>query len=99
MTKLFAGWPASLTQMSAGFLATVCRTYNLFSGQRRSRVLHCPQIVVLFAVSFVDCEEHLCILVGFLPRARHAIVCILFSLEQSRVVDSVVAEFLFLNLL
>ena len=48
----------------------------------------------LFAVLFVDCEEWFCILVGFLPGARHAIVCILFSLEQSQVVDAVIAEVL-----
>ena len=87
MTKLIAGWAAILTKLSAGFPATVCRTSYLFSGQLRSRILRCPQIVVLFAVLFVDCEECLCILVGSLPSARRAIVCILFSLEQSRVVD------------
>ena len=32
MTKLLAGWPAILTQMSAGFPATVCRFSNLCSG-------------------------------------------------------------------
>ena len=78
MTKLFAGWPASLTKLSAGFRATLCRTSNLFSGQPRSHILRCPQVVVLFAVLFVDCEEWFCILVGFLPGARRAIVCILF---------------------
>ena len=87
MTKLFARWSSILTKMSAGFSATVSRTSNLFSGQRRSRILRCLQIVALIAVLFVDCEECLCIIVGFLPSARHAIVCILFSLEQSRVVD------------
>ena len=87
MTKLIAGWPAILTKLSAGFPATACRTSNLFSGQLRSRVLRCPQIVVLFAVLIVDCEEWFCTLLGALPSARHAIVCILFSLEQSRVVD------------
>ena len=39
MTKLLASWPASLTQVSAGFPATVCRTSYLFSGRRRSRSL------------------------------------------------------------
>ena len=67
---------------------------NCFRVNQRSRVLRCPLIVVLFAVLFVDCEECLCILVGFLPGARRAIVCILFSLEQSRVVDWVIAQFL-----
>ena len=77
----------TMTKLLAGLPAPVCRTSNLFSGQRRSRILRCLRIVVLFAVLFVDCEEYLCILVGFLPGARHAIVCNLFSLEQSRVVD------------
>ena len=78
--------------------ATLCRTSNLLQGQPRSHLLRCPQIGVLFAVLFVDCEEWLCILLGSLPSARHAIVCILFSLEQSRVVDGVIAEFLHLHL-
>ena len=87
-------------RLSAGFTATVCRTFNLFSGQPRwSLLLRCPRIVVLFAVLLVDCEEYLCILVGFLPRARHAIVCILIAPEEGRVVDWVGAEFFLLHLL
>ena len=73
--------------MSAGFSAIVCRTSNMCMGQRRSQGLRGLQLVALFAVLFVDCEEYICILVGFLSGARHAIVCILFSLEQSRVVE------------
>ena len=69
MTKLFAGLPATLTILSAGFSATLCRTFSLFSGQPRSHVVRCPQIVVLFVVLFVDCEEWLCILLGSLPVA------------------------------
>ena len=84
MTKLLAGWPAITTKLSAGFPATLCRISNLCSGQRRSQGLRGLQFVALFAVLFVDSEEYLCILVGFLPGARHAIVCILFLLEQSR---------------
>ena len=45
------------------------------------------KLLSFFAVLFVDCEEWFCILLGSLPSARHAIVCTLFSLEQSRVVD------------
>ena len=79
MTKLLAGWAASLTHMSAGFPATaVCRLSNLCSGQPRSRILSGLQIVVLFAVLFGACEEYLCIHVGFLPSARHATVCFHF---------------------
>ena len=87
MTKLLTNWTAIRTQMSAGFTAHVFGTSNLFSGQLRSRILRDLQIVALFAVLSVDCEEYLCILVGFLPGAHHTIVCILISLEQSRVVD------------
>ena len=87
MAKLFASQPTILTKVSASFTANVCTVSSLFSGQLRSRILRCPQIVVLFAVLFVDFEECLSLLVWFLPGARHAIVCILFSLEQSRVVD------------
>ena len=87
MTKLSAGWPATLTKLSAGFPATLCRTSNLFLGQPRSHILRCPRIVVLFAVLLVDCEEWFYILLGSLPGARPVIVCILFALEQSQVVD------------
>ena len=50
MTKLFAGWPAILTKLSASFPAPLCRTSNLFWGQPRSNILRCPRIVVLFDV-------------------------------------------------
>ena len=62
MTKLLASWPASLTQMSAGFTATVSAISNLCSGQRRSQGLRGLHIVAF------DCEEYLCILVGFFAR-------------------------------
>ena len=87
MTKLFAGWPAILLQMSAGSPATLCRTSNLFSGQLRSRILRYPQIVVIFDVVPVGREGWFYILVESLPHIGRAIVCILFSLEHSRVVD------------
>ena len=94
MTKLSAGWPAILTKLSAGFSATLCRTSTLLKNQPRSHFLRCSRNFALFAVLLVDCEEWFCILLGSLPSARHAIVCIFFSLEQSRVVDWVVAEVL-----
>ena len=77
----------TMTKLSAGFPAILCRTSNLFSGQLRSHILRCPQIVVLFAVLFVGCEEWFYILLGSLPSARRAIVCILFLFEQSQAVD------------
>ena len=43
---------------------------------------------LFFFVLLVDCEEWFCSLAGSFPGARLAIVCILFSLEQSQVVDS-----------
>ena len=56
------------------------------------------KLLSFFAVLFVDCEEWLCILLGSLPGARRATFCILFLLEQSRVVDWVVVEVLLLHL-
>ena len=51
-------------------------------------------MLVLFAVLLVDYEEWFCSLLGSLPSARRAIVCILFLPEQSQVVDWVVDEVL-----
>ena len=82
MTKLSAGWPQTLTKLSAGFTATFCRITNLFSGQLRSHIL-----LALDLLSFS--QSYLLIArIGsvFFLGARHAILCILFSLEQSRVV-------------
>ena len=45
------------------------------------------KLVSFFAVLFVDGEEWLFMVLGSLPGARHAIVRILFSLEQSRIID------------
>ena len=86
MTKLLAGWPASLTKLSAGFPATLCGPSSLCSGQPRSRILRFLRIVVFF-VLLVNCEGRFCGLAGSLPGARRAIVCILFSLEQSQLVN------------
>ena len=60
---------------------------SLFEDRLHSRVLRCPRMLVLFAVLLVDCEELLYSLVESLPYVRRAISCILFSLEQSQVVD------------
>ena len=77
----------TMTKLSAGFTATLKRTSSLFEVQLRSRILRCPRMLVFFAVLLTDCEEWFCSLAGFLPGARRAIVCILFLLEQSQVVD------------
>ena len=49
----------------------------------RSHILRCPRIVVLFAVLLVDCDEWFGILLGSLPSARRAIICILFAWAMS----------------
>ena len=76
-----------MTELSAGFPATLCRTSILFQGQPLSCILRCPRMVVFFAVFLVDCEEWFFFLLGSLPSARRAIVCILFSVKQSQVAD------------
>ena len=79
MSKLSASFPVTLTKLSASFPATLSRTSILFWGQR-NHILRCPRIVAPFAVLLIDCEEWFYILLGSLPSARRAIVCILFSL-------------------
>ena len=74
--------------------STVERTSSLCEGRLHSHILQFPQTLVLFDVLFVDCEEWFKSLVESLPCVRHAISCILFSLEQSQVVDVMVAELL-----
>ena len=87
MTKLFASWPAILTKFVCKFLPrpfveppTCFRVYGVVI------FFVALDMVALFAVFFVDCAEWSCILLGSLPGARRAFVCILFSREQSRVV-------------
>ena len=82
----------TMTKLSAGFPSTLWTTSSLFEDQPRSRILRCPRMLVHFAVSLADCEEWFGSLAGFLPSARRATVRILFSVEQSQVVDWVVAE-------
>ena len=86
----YSGFDPILTTMTkrwAGFPATLCRTSIQFQDQPRSRILRFLRTVVLFFVVIVDCEEWFCILLGSLAGARRGIVCILYSLEQSRVGD------------
>ena len=84
----------TMTTLSAGFTATLYRISILFQGQPRSRSLHLLRTVVLFFVELVCCDGWVYNFAGSLPDARHAIVCILFTLEQSQVVEKVVAEVL-----
>ena len=70
------------------------RTYSLCEGRLRSHILQFPQTLVLFAVLFVDCKEWFKSLAESMPGVRRGISCILLSLEQSQVVDVMVAELL-----
>ena len=70
------------------------RTASRFEDRLDSRARRFPQTLVLFAVLFGDCVEWFYSLVESLPCVRRAIVCILLSLEQSQVVDVMVAELL-----
>ena len=80
----------TMTNLSAGFHATLYRISIPFSGQPRCRSLHFLRTVVFFFDELVDCDGWVYNFVQSLPDTRHAIVCILFSLEQSQVVDLVV---------
>ena len=76
-----------MTKLSAGCPATLFVTSSLFEGLLRSRIFRGPRMLVLFAVLLVDCVERFCSLAGSLPGARRAIVCTLFSNEQSQFID------------
>ena len=82
------------TKLSAGLSATLYRTSSLCEGRLQSHILQVPQTLVLIAGLSVDCEEWFHRLDESLPYVRRAISCILFSLEQSQVVDVMVAELL-----
>ena len=77
---------------AAGFPAAVRRTSSLFEDRLHSRILQFLRTFVLFLVLLVGFEEWFYTLAGSLPENRRVISCILFSLEQSRVVDLTVAE-------
>ena len=76
---------------ATGFPA-LYRTTSLFEGRPHSHILQFLRTVVLFLVLLDGFEEWFKIPAGSLSVNRHAISCILFSLEQSRVVDFTVAE-------
>ena len=87
MTKLLAAWLASLTQMSAGFTATVCRISNLCSGQRRSQSLRGLQIVALSLSCLLTARNISVFLLGSCQVLVMQSFAFLFLLEQSRDVD------------
>ena len=80
------------TKLSAGLPATLQRTSSQFEGRLHSHILPFTQMLVLFAVLLVVCEERFYVFVEYLPYVRRVISCILFSLEQSQVVELTVVE-------
>ena len=74
------------------FSTLVYRTSSPLEGRPHSRILQFFRTLVLFFVLLVGFEEWCYIPAGSLPHIRRVISCILFSLEQSRVVDLTVAE-------
>ena len=85
-------WTRTMATKATGFPALSYRTSSLFEGRPHSRILQFLRTVVLFFVLLDGFEEWFKIPAGSLSFNRHVISCILFSLEQSRVVDFTVAE-------
>ena len=85
-------WTRTMATKAIGFPALVYRTSSLFDGRPHCRILQFLRTVVLFFVSLAGFEEWFYIPAGSLPYIRRVMYCILFSLEQSRVVESTVAE-------
>ena len=77
---------------ATGFSARVYRTSGLFENRPQSRILQFLRTVVLFFFLLAGFEKWFYISANSLPYIRRVISCILFSLEQSRVVDLTVAE-------
>ena len=77
---------------TTGFTALVYRTSSPFEDRPHSRILQFLRTLVLFFVLLVGFEEWFYIPAGSLPDIRRVISCILFSLEQTRVVDVTFAE-------
>ena len=77
---------------ATGFPALVERTSSPFEDRLRSRILQFLRTLVLSFVLLVGFEDWFYIPAGSLPYVRRVIFCILFSFEQSRVVDLTVAE-------
>ena len=85
-------WTRKMSMKATGFPALVYRTSSPFEDRSRSRILQLLRTLVLFFVLHVGVEKWLYVLAGSLPYTRRVSSCILFALEQSRVVDLTVAE-------
>ena len=77
---------------ATGVPAAVYRTSSLFEDRLHRHILQFLRTLVHFFVLLVGCEEWFYLPVGSLPKIRRVISCILFLLEQSRVVNLTVAE-------
>ena len=85
-------WTTTMATKGTSFPTLVYRTSSPLEGRPHSRILQFFRTLVLFFVLLVGFEEWCYIPAGSLPHIRRVISCILFSLEQSRVVDLTVAE-------
>ena len=77
---------------ATGFTALVERTSSPSEDRLYSRILQFLRTLVLFFVLLVGFEEWSYVPAGSVKCIRRVISCILFSLEQSRVIDLTVAE-------
>ena len=80
-------WTRTMATKATGFPAPVHGNSSPFDDRLRSRILQVLRTLVLFFVLLAGFEEWFYISAGSLPYIRRVISCILFSLEQSRVVD------------
>ena len=85
-------WTRTMVTEATGFAALVYGASNPFEDRPHSRILQFLRTFVLFFVLLVGFREWFYIPAGSLPKIRRVISCILFSLEQSQVVDLTVAE-------
>ena len=81
----------TMATKATGFSTLVYSTSILFEGRPHSRILQFLRTVVLFSALLAGFEECFYIPAGS-PYVRRVISCILFSLEQSRIVDLTAAE-------
>ena len=85
-------WTRTMATKATGFPALVYRTSILFEGRPHSRILQFLRTVVLSFDLLAGFEAWFYISAGSLPYIRRVISCILFSLEQRRVVALTAAE-------
>ena len=85
-------WTRTMVTKATGCPTLVQRISSPFEDRLNSRIVQFLRTLVLFFVLLAGFEEWFYIPAGSLPYIRCVISRILFSLEQSRVVDLTVAE-------